>query len=130
MSIQLPEEVHHPGFLTILVTGGRAFTNEDALYEMLDHIEAMCDSRRLGMVIVQGGAQGADKIARTWAWHNNKQLVTERANWQQHGKGAGHRRNQAMIEKYRPDICVAMPGGRGTADMVARCRTNNIPILQ
>lgn len=35
---------------------------------------------------------------------------------------AGIWRNQAMLDEGKPTAFLAMPGGTGTADMIARCR--------
>jgi hypothetical protein len=39
------------------------------------------------------------------------------ADWNRLGPGAGHIRNQRMIDEGKPDAAVAFPGGTGTADM-------------
>ena len=131
MNITLPRSVHQAGYLMVLVTGGRFFAEEFPVFDALDQIAALCDRLRpvLEMVIVQGGAPGADKFARTWAWHNNVQCITERARWELFGKAAGPTRNQAMIDKHQPDLCLALPGGNGTADMVRRCTAAGIPVF-
>ena len=41
------------------------------------------------------------------------------ADWTKHGKAAGPIRNQKMLDEC-PDLVVAFPGGKGTADMVRR----------
>jgi ABC-type Fe3+-hydroxamate transport system substrate-binding protein len=33
-----------------------------------------------------------------------------------------------MIEEGKPDLVVAFPGGRGTADMVAKAEAAGIPV--
>ena len=118
----------------VLVTGGRCFVEEFVNNDALDRTEALCDRGRGQLVVLQGGApQGADRIARTWAWHNNARIITERARWDLYGKGAGPRRNQLMIDKHHPDICLAFPSdpiGPGTADTMARCKTAGIPVFQ
>jgi hypothetical protein len=48
--------------------------------------------------------------------------IFDRRVWPSQGDGraAGPRRNQRMLEDFRPDLVVAFPGGRGTAYMVRR----------
>ena len=134
MKVSLPSRVHRPGTLMVLVTGGRCFVEEFPIHDALDRIEALCDAapRRLELAVLQGGAAGADRIAREWAWHNNIRIITERADWTRLGKAAGPLRNQRMIDKYQPDICLAFPSdpiGPGTADTMQRCRAAAIPVF-
>jgi len=129
MNIRLPARTRQPGRLVIAVTGGRHFSDEYTLYEALDQVEALADKARMLLTIVEGGATGADRMARKWALLNHVNLVIERADWTAHGKAAGPLRNQAIIDRHHPDLCIAMPGGRGTADMVARCKAAGIPVF-
>jgi hypothetical protein len=39
-------------------------------------------------------------------------------------------RNQWMLEDSQPDVCVAFPGARGTADMVCRARKAGVRIVE
>ena len=130
MDFSLPGHLRHPGYLHVLVTGGRDYANEYEECEALDRLLEAAEGRHLRMVVIQGGASGADAIARQWAWNNNVRLVNERANWAIDGKGAGPRRNQRMIDRHTPDLCLALPGGTGTADMVERCVKARIPVLR
>ena len=125
----LPSHVKNFGYLYILVTGGRFFSDDRRLLETLDFLREKARQRDLVVVIVQGGAAGADKIARQWAWNNCVRCITERAKWTVYGKAAGPMRNQAMLDKYPIDVAVAMPGGGGTANMVDRCKAAGIPVL-
>jgi hypothetical protein len=128
--IRLPQELKHPGRLVVLVTGGRTYADAYTLDDALDRIETLCDARHLQMTVIEGGARGADRIARAWCLANNVQVVIERADWAKHGRAAGPIRNQAMLDKYKPDLCLAAPGGTGTADMVARCRHEQVPVIE
>lgn len=134
MKFCLPRHVHRAGVLTVMVVGGRT-TRDDydapdtTVYEALDHIKVLCEIRQLRMMVLQGGTPGAPKMARTWAMFNNVNLITEHVNWQKLGAAEGGRLNQAMLDKHRPDICIAMLPGRGATDMVARCRKADIPVF-
>lgn len=47
------------------------------------------------------------------------------AHWEQEGRAAGPRRNNRTLG---PDLVVAFPGGKGTADMVARARAKGVRV--
>jgi hypothetical protein len=55
-------------------------------------------------------------------------VVRYPADWARHGNAAGLVRNQQMLDDGKPDLAVAFPGGKGTADMVRRARKAGIPI--
>jgi hypothetical protein len=50
------------------------------------------------------------------------------AQWKKHGRAAGPIRNQRMLDKGKPDLVVAFPGGRGTADMIRRAERAGVPV--
>lgn len=82
------------------------------------------------LTIIHGKAKGGDTIAQDFA--TNQWLKEEQypADWEKHGKAAGHIRNQQMLDEGKPDIVVAFPGGRGTADMIRRAKAANIPVVE
>jgi predicted Rossmann-fold nucleotide-binding protein len=115
--------------LTIMVTGGRKFMDKATLYRILTTLL----KRYLGtkIVVIHGGARGADKIASEWVSAASAWPVSERVylpDWNTLGKFAGPVRNTAMVAA-KPDVCVAMPGGRGTADAIAKCHEAGIPVV-
>ena len=79
-------------------------------------------------ILIQGGADGADRLCAEWAWDRQVPVATYNANWREHGKAAGPMRNQRMIDEGKPDAGVAFPGGRGTADMVQRLERSAVPV--
>ncbi len=93
-----------------LVTGGRDFSDRERLYAFLYKLNPDC--------VVQGGARGADELARRWCRHCGKPCITMDANWDYYLKTAGPIRNSWMLSFVAVDVVVACPGGRGTADMV------------
>lgn len=81
--------------------------------------------------IIEGGATGADALAAKWATDYNITLKTYRAQWRKYAKSAGAIRNQQMLDEEADiSMCVAFPGGSGTADMIRRAQTANIPVFQ
>ncbi|MGL5734934.1 MAG: hypothetical protein ACRCYS_08705 [Beijerinckiaceae bacterium] len=63
-----------------------------------------------------------------WAQQRGIPVLRYPADWDRYGKGAGHLRNQQMIDEGAPTAAVAFPGGRGTADMVARLHRASVPV--
>jgi predicted Rossmann-fold nucleotide-binding protein len=80
--------------------------------------------------IVTGGATGADHFAEEWAKLARVSRSVYLADWNQHGKGAGPIRNQEMLDKGQPTLVIAFPGGKGTADMIARARAAGIEVME
>lgn len=79
--------------------------------------------------IIHGGARGADEGANDWAGSEHVPARAFHADWRKHGNAAGPIRNQRMIDEGKPDIVIAFPGGRGTADMVRLAEAAGIPVI-
>lgn len=108
--------------MRVLITGGRDYKKSvdfDIAMKLLPFTPAL---------IVHGGAVGADTLADMWAKKHGVFVVRMDALWDIHGRGAGPKRNQAMLDFIKPDYCVALPGGNGTADMVRRCEKVGIAV--
>lgn len=82
------------------------------------------------VVIISGGATGADRVAATFAEVNFYAYEEYPADWKQYGKRAGYLRNVQMLQEGRPDLVVAFPGGRGTAMMVDLARKANVKVIE
>lgn len=81
--------------------------------------------------IAEGGAPGADAAANIWAKFNGVDCQTFRADWNSFArKFAGHRRNQQMLDEFKPDAVVAFPGANGTEDMVQRAANNGVRVIR
>lgn len=102
-----------------IVCGGRTYYDAQKLYADLDffHNPNLWEPITC---IVEGGAGGADTLARYWAKYNHVEVITVKADWNNLGKAAGSIRNQKMLDEH-PDIdgVIAFPtGGPGTAHMM------------
>lgn len=106
-----------------LVCGGRDYTDRAFLWMSLDAY----GPPEIGE-IVSGMAPGADALAAEWAERFGFPLHKFHADWKAHGRAAGPIRNQRMLDEGKPDVIIAFPGGRGTADMVRRAKAAGIPV--
>ena len=106
----------------------RAVGEQDTLARVLDASGATA--------IIHGGAKGADGWADFWARMNAVPCMEYVACWYPKGikggldKSAGPKRNQRMIDEGKPDLVIAFPGGKGTADMVRRAKSAGIPVQE
>lgn len=80
--------------------------------------------------VIAGGARGADSAAIDWAVVNWCDFKEFPADWGKHGKRAGFIRNQQMLDEGKPDLMIAFPGGRGTADMVRKAKRAGVEVRE
>lgn len=117
----------------------RFLRDKKLLYNALD---ALCDefgcwtepcsegNKLPTLVIISGAAAGADTLAHDYAVSSWCELIEFPADWKRWGKLAGPQRNQKMLVEGAPDIVIAAPGGKGTADMVRRARAAGVEVRE
>lgn len=118
--------------MIVMVTGGRNFGDRAMIRRNLMPFE-------LGDILLLGGANGADEIARQ-IWHVEKELpyVVMPASWKRTGKAAGPMRNHAMIAglsiapyaRLIPEVIVAFPGEVGTRDAKSYGKKMGITVVE
>lgn len=74
-------------------------------------------------LVVSGGARGIDRLADAWATARGYVSLVMPADWDRHGKSAGYKRNQEMVE--RTDRVIAIwdgrsPGTKHTIDIARK----------
>lgn len=79
-----------------LVVGSRTFQDYDLLKSKLNHL---LQNQGNEVVIVSGGAKGADSLAERYAKEKDLPLKIFPAEWGKYGKSAGYIRNEEM-HKY------------------------------
>jgi YspA, cpYpsA-related SLOG family len=110
--------------MRVLVTGGRDFSDRTLLFEALDRLHAAHGFT----VLIHGDANGADRLSGEWATARGVSVEAHPADWKRHGRAAGPIRNQKMLEE-KPELVVAFPGGKGTADMVSKARQAGLEVV-
>ncbi len=117
---------------SVLVCGGRDYHNRVKVYSVLDKLDS--DPHSCIGTIIEGGAKGADRLGRDWAeqWAKERNILVKTfvADWDTHGKAAGYIRNQQMLVEGKPDLVVAFPGGKGTANMVKLAKDAGVEVIE
>lgn len=122
--------------MIVLVCGGRDFDDVDFIWTELTklHLErgpftkvihGDCDAGR--------NKKSADKIAGEWAVAYGidvKAYPVSDREWLILGKRAGPLRNKWMLDDGKPDLTIALPGGRGTADMVRKSKQAGVEVIK
>jgi hypothetical protein len=111
----------------VLVCGGRDFDDTESMRDTLGRLHGPF---RQITAIIHGCAHGADTMAGAFARFAGIDEVRFPADWRVHGKAAGPRRNQQMLDEGKPDLVVAFPGGKGTADMVRRAKAAGVKVIE
>lgn len=108
--------------MKVVICGGRAFNDMRVL------VEAVRDSGFDISEVVSGGASGADSLAIYYANANGIPLRLFKADWKHLGRVAGPLRNREMAQYA--EAVIALPGGRGTADMVRNARMFGLKVYE
>jgi hypothetical protein len=115
----------------ILACGDRNYYNYKYVQVKLDEI-AQTYFYGEKIVLIEGGAKGADTLARLAAERLGWAIVTVPAQWDKLGKAAGPVRNKAMLD-MEPDIIVAFHDNiresKGTYDMMCQGNTMGVPVF-
>lgn len=111
--------------MRVLVCGGRDFTDKDLMFDFLDKHEADYGP----YTVIQGGARGADALAKEWANDLNLPVEEYKADWLLYGKAAGPIRNKQMLDEGKPDLVIAFPGGRGTQNMIQQAIKAGVKVI-
>lgn len=104
---------------------------EKEIHNFMQVMDDICERfNHTDIVIVQGGAKGADFLGKRYAEWKKFEVEEYKANWGQYGKRAGIIRNQQMLEEADPQLVIAFPGGNGTEHMVKISEESGIEVIR
>lgn len=115
----------------ILVTGSRDWIDRDKMRSIFRWLTEAPDSDK-EILLIQGGARGADFIARDIALEFGWPVVTFPALWDKDGRyAAGPKRNRRMFDTTKPDVVWAfpLPNSKGTRDMMQYAEENSCLVI-
>jgi len=113
--------------LRICICGGRDYNNIKSFVDFMENDFA----HRFNLdniTIIQGGARGADTLAKYWAEIRKVPCEEFKAPWHKFGRKAGMIRNKQMLNSGL-DYLVAFEGGAGTNQMIRICEKAGVPVI-
>lgn len=113
--------------MRVLVCGGRDYDDYDYLKTVLSAFQVV---EAPFSCIIHGSARGADTMGGIYAERHNIPVEEYPADWKKHGTAAGPIRNREMLEKGKPDLVIAFPGGSGTANMVKIAKAAGVRVVE
>ena len=120
--------------MKVLACGGRDMMDRQLVFDTLDGVH----ERKAISLIIHGAASGADRLAGEWAKERELPCDEYPADWNSrwvngrriYDRAAGFKRNAQMLVEGKPDLTLAFPGGRGTADMIQRALRAGVAVVQ
>lgn len=114
----------------ILVCGDRNWSDSDAIYWVIKELVSQWGD---DIAIIHGDARGADTFADRAARSLDLVTVAVPAKWAKHGKSAGPRRNEYMLNRCKPNLVLAfhadLENSKGTKHMVEIAGKAGVPVI-
>lgn len=111
-------------YIKLIIAGTRSLDDDtvyDALVEFFERERALYSSIT---EVVSGTARGVDRVGELFAFNAGLPVKQFPADWDVHGKSAGHIRNGVMAD-YADALLLVWDGvSKGSANML-KCATNN-----
>lgn len=111
--------------MRVLVTGDRNWDDADLIEKHLKKLPK-------GSVVIEGGARGADTLAKGAATRLGFKVEEYKADWGRYKRAAGPIRNKQMLEEGKPDKGLAfhddIEHSKGTKNMIAQLEKAGVPV--
>lgn len=114
--------------MRLIIAGGRNYRPDSHTIPFLhDMVRSLSYQIPGDCEVVSGGASGADLIGEVYGHAFLDSVKVFPADWNTHGNAAGPIRNEQMAEYA--DALIALPGGRGTSDMIRRMESKGKKVI-
>lgn len=107
-----------------IIAGGRDFND----YDMLSDTCKTLFSKTKDVIILSGGAKGADTLGERFAKENNYPCEVFKADWDNLGKQAGYTRNMQMGLSANALVAFWDGKSKGTKHMIDIAKTLNLKL--
>jgi len=115
--------------MKILICGDRNYSNYDKIVSIIKRLK----DEEKELIIIEGGASGADELAKKASIELEIEFREYKADWKRYGRSAGPKRNQQMLDCESPELVIAfhenIEKSKGTKDMLNRASKANIKTL-
>ena len=116
----------------VIICGSREFQDYNLLKEKCDYYLSKRISSGQKVVVISGGARGADSLGERYAKERGLECKVFPADWDRYGKSAGYRRNVVMAEIG--NACIACLSGysenKGTKSMISLARRSHLLVRE
>lgn len=116
----------------VIICGGREFEDYELLKKACDFYLAKKFETGEKIVIVSGGARGADSLGEKYAEERGLEVQRFPADWNKYGKRAGYLRNKQMAEVSNACIAFLSSYGenKGTKMMISIAREKKLLVRE
>lgn len=117
--------------MKILICGSRGWKDPAPIDAIIAGYDILAEGRNEKLTVIQGGARGADTVAKDAAKAWGVETITEEADWDKHGKAAGPIRNKKMLDDHKPDVVWAFRTygkSNGTDHMCDIAKKAGVPV--
>lgn len=110
----------------VAIVGSRGFDEPQVIVRSIDRLLTQYPD----LVIVSGGAKGADLMAEAMALELNIPILVHDADWDRYGRSAGFKRNELIVRDADIVLAFYAPGPRskGTSHTVDIARAAGKPV--
>lgn len=91
--------------MKLAIVGSRSWTDAEKIEKAIFDFWMNNQIDESDLIIVSGGARGADKIAENWADANGVPKIIHLPDWDKYGKSAGFVRNKLIVQDCDVLIC-------------------------
>lgn len=115
--------------MRILICGSRGWHDPDPIEAVIAGYDILAEGGNEKLTVIQGGARGADTLAKTLAKSWGCNTITVEADWDRYGKAAGPIRNKKMLDDHDPNVVWAFRTtgkSSGTDDMVKQAKARGV----
>lgn len=104
--------------MKFIICGGRDYADRDRLIQVLEGVHKKCTIH----AIIEGGSNGADRLARDWALEKGAQVFTAIAS------GDEQRQHSAMLA-LEPDGVIAFHDGFQCRDLTRMAELSDVKVM-
>ena len=111
--------------MKVIIAGSRTIT------KLSDVIWAVVHSGFYGKIteVVSGKAKGVDNLGETWAYYNDIPVKSFPADWNEHGRSAGYKRNAQMAAYADALIAIWDGESKGTKHMIDIAKKKGLKVF-
>lgn len=123
MPVILKHNIMATSAFFLVVSGSRNYNNPNIIAK---HLQSALQ-KQPNLVLVSGGAKGADRLVQQWAANNHVPCLVVPAKWHQFGKAAGPIRNNFMLAMGHGLLAFPLASSKGTLSVIKSAKKLGLP---